>query len=251
MACPISKQSDGSGKRESYPPNIVRDIATVNSGLELIYYDAYPPSGKKPVQLRRTEFTPQEVKVIPKDVKIQPDQFPRTKFSQYSAQPWYSHNSSTQAVFSEWKTVNRSLIKNDHWKPISQNNGGFLSAIVPKLEALQAWKFPYVSTPEWPQAWGFGYVQYAECTCPDDCWNTTHKHPVFTCPPSAHLGRLFVEKKITYGPWHKTRLVPHDEREMEWLRAFLRVVTYLQAAEKKDKELSQALEGKCQISDGA
>lgn len=66
-----------------------------------------------------------------------------------------------------------------------------------------------------------------------DCWNKAHEHPVFICPPRGYLGLLF-EKKVAAkaGGWNwDYGLLPFDEREIEWLAAFCRVVTYLQGLE--------------------
>ena len=82
------------------------------------------------------------------------------------------------------------------------------------------------------EAWKLGTVPFAEAASPDDCWEVAHRHPVFTCPKSTHFGRLFIEKQVKEDSrdWLNT-LFTSDDKELDWLRAFCRVVTYMQKAE--------------------
>lgn len=110
------------------------------------------------------------------------------------------------------------------------------------------------------KSWMLGAVPFAESACPDDCWEVAHYHPVFTLPPCGHFGILFDNKvlkdwaqfKWEWASFYLHReddvewlLLPHNEKELEWLQAFCRVVTYMQKVEA-EKVASNATEEKMQ-----
>ena len=107
-------------------------------------------------------------------LRAPPPKIYRTKFinatTGLSKDPSLSH-----VVDSEIATL-------DHWRPLDQNVAGlFVEQIVHSKKN---------------QEWRNGPTPFADFALPDDCWNIVHRHPVFTCPPHKHLGKLFVEKRL-------------------------------------------------------
>ncbi|KAL6720788.1 hypothetical protein ACLMJK_002713 [Lecanora helva] len=73
----------------------------------------------------------------------------------------------------------------------------------------------------------------------DNCWNPSHEHPIFTSPPCRSLQKkigdeIAATKIVANAEPTWERLMPYDEREFEWLEAFLRVVTFLKEMEEKE-----------------
>ena len=179
-----------------YPTNIVEDIRIAVDGLEFVYALPKPYSYSEAPKVLRTKFTP------------------------YSASPYnmpYGHRTYkclTKKLLSS--PLDQDMSDLDHWKPISQEVAGLYPLDVPSRDVRPSQREPY---------------HFAEPTCPDDCWEAGHQHPIFTSPPVKSLGKLHGFKIEKSAKPDYERLQPHDEREFAWLTAFLRAVTWMRKLE--------------------
>lgn len=59
-----------------------------------------------------------------------------------------------------------------------------------------------------------------ESARPDDCWDTSHEHPPFTCPPGKHFGKFLTHNVEGFASPRCFKVSPPHGKELEWLEAF-------------------------------
>ena len=116
-----------------------------------------------------------------------------------------------------------STVQNPHWQPMNQDIASLF-----QRSALH---------PKHPKRMMLPRLQSA---LPDDCWELSHGHAVFTIPPCTRLREVYRNKfeEAAEPTWE--RLMPHDNREVECLLAFCRAVTFMKKVEEqRDRSLGE------------
>lgn len=178
-----------------YPENIFNDVKIVVAGLAYVYTIPQPGSGVSSPQVLRTKFTPYS------DVLFQ--------------RRYVSEGDTRPRLLTYFTTTPAGYV---HWQPKSQD---FAAGNFPD------WAIPYKN-----QRVLSSEVSWVESARPEDCWDPRHEHPVFTRPPGENIGKLLVHKVENRALPDWKKLLPYHEKELEWLEAFLRVVTFMEGMPK-------------------
>ena len=132
-----------------------------------------------------------------------------------------------------------------HWQPLDHDEAGVFPQTPRTLQRITVEKRAARERQR------IGPVPFAQEAFSDGCWEPSHNHPVFTTPKANHLGELYNHKTkpLAWPDWYFP--IPHHQKELEWLGAFCRAVTYMkewEASEDSFKQLVSHLGTKCTVT---
>ncbi|KAI4198465.1 MAG: hypothetical protein LQ350_005260 [Teloschistes chrysophthalmus] len=229
-----------------FPPNIDADIKTAIDGMAFVYTTTEPDvRDPPPSKVIRTKFTPWSapdwlrpfppigacsgsstkaqsspgsIHDLPQDSRQQPP----TPDAVAATGEQLASLLENAHIFDHWQPINHSLTDLPYVRRNTHRLNSRLSMLCYSTNSTSPNTPPNI--PILPTPLTKTKIRAAN---EDKCWDPTHNHPIFTCPPGTHLPReLFAQKTVSEAVPTWMRLVMHGEREVEWLEAFCRCVRF-------------------------